>query len=184
MKSIKYKISEKQQIGLIPHDSIINCFLMYEDDDSGNCLIYIPRRATYIDPHGEEGVDVGCGSLSFAKKCPKKDYYIKSSADYVNLKYKDEKLIETSIKKVNMTENQFDLYTEHLWKMREYLWFCEEFEYPWYGGLKSKFNGSSEWCDAMQSIWVQFIRGHYKTIKQFQSAYKTELKKNGVNIKD
>lgn len=98
MKPIKYKTSEKQAVGLIPNNSIINCFLMYEDVDSGNCLIYTPRRVSYIGPDGVAGVDVGCGSLSFAKKSPRKDYYVKSSSDYVNLEPKDARSIENSIK--------------------------------------------------------------------------------------
>ena len=83
-----------------------------------------------------------------------------------------------------MTKKQFNLYTEHLWKMREYLSFCEQFDYPWYGGLKSKFNGSPEACDAMQNIWHEFIHNFYKTKKQFQNAYKTELKRLGENVRE
>jgi hypothetical protein len=82
-----------------------------------------------------------------------------------------------------MTIKKFNLYTEHIWKMREYLTFCEQFDYPWYGGLKSKFEGSPEACDAFQNIWNEFINGQYKTKNQFKFAYKTELKRLGENVK-
>ena len=98
MKPIKYKISEKEDVGLIPYNSIINCFLMYQDVDRDDCLIYTPKHVSYIDPDGVAGIDVGCGSLSFAKKSPTDDYYVKSSADFINLKLKDEKIIKNLIK--------------------------------------------------------------------------------------
>ena len=81
-----------------------------------------------------------------------------------------------------MTTEKFNLYTDHVWKMREYLCFCEAFDYPWYGGLKSKFVGSAEACDAMQDIWIPFINNDYKTKKQFKAAYKKELKRLGEDI--
>lgn len=81
-----------------------------------------------------------------------------------------------------MTKKQFNLYTEHIWKMREYLSYCGEFDYPWYGGLKNKFTGSSEACDAMQYVWTPFINGEFKTKKQFQNAYKSELRRLGEKV--
>ncbi len=81
-----------------------------------------------------------------------------------------------------MKAKTFNLYTEHIWKMREYLIFCEEFDYPWYGGLKSKFTGPAEAYDAMQSIWPQFVNGDFKTKKQLKKAYKAELKRLGEKI--
>ena len=86
--------------------------------------------------------------------------------------------------KIDMTKKQFDLYTDHIWKMREYLSFCEEFDYPFYGGLKSKFTGSPEACDAFQNIWHKFTNEQYKTKKQFQNAYKTEFERLGESVKE
>lgn len=82
-----------------------------------------------------------------------------------------------------MTKKKFNEYTDHIWKYREYLFYIEQFEYPFYGGLKNKFDGSVEACDAMQLVWCSFIDGEFKTKKQFQKAYKNELKMLGEDVK-
>lgn len=81
-----------------------------------------------------------------------------------------------------MTKNKLKLYIDHLWDMREYLC-CREFDYPFYGGLKSKFTSSPEACDAFQNIWHIFTAGDYKSKKQFISAYIKELSRLGEKIK-
>ncbi len=82
-----------------------------------------------------------------------------------------------------MTLKKFNLYINHIWKMRDYLRCNEDFDYPFYGGLKSKFTGSSEACDAFQNIWHDFCNGSYATKQQFQNAYKTELNRLGEDVK-
>jgi hypothetical protein len=74
-----------------------------------------------------------------------------------------------------MTNKEFDLYTSYIWNTHL---FYEEFDYPCYSGLYDKFKGSSEACDAMQRIWGVT----YKNKKQFQNAYKTQLKILGEDI--
>jgi len=50
-----------------------------------------------------------------------------------------------------MTKKLFKTITDHIWEHKEYLRHVTEFEYPWYGGLKSKIgNASVEAVDAMQ----------------------------------
>ncbi len=81
-----------------------------------------------------------------------------------------------------MTFKKFTLYTDHIWKMREYLQQIDQFDYPWYGGLKSKFTGSPEACDAFQNIWHSFCTGEYQTKSQFKNAYKIELNRIGEDV--
>lgn len=83
-----------------------------------------------------------------------------------------------------MKIEKFNLYTDHIWKMREYLQQIDQFDYPWYGGLKRKFfSASPEACDAFQNIWHHFCEGKYKSKLQFRNAYKTELKRIGEDVK-
>jgi hypothetical protein len=82
-----------------------------------------------------------------------------------------------------MTINKFNEICDHIWKYKEYLRLIEEFDYPFYGGLKSKMNGSPESVDAIQNIWFDFQLEKFKTKKQFKSAYKQELKRIGELIK-
>lgn len=82
-----------------------------------------------------------------------------------------------------MKIKKFNEITDHIWKYREYLELIDEFDYPWYGGLKGKMGCCSpEAVDAMQNIWHDFQNG-YKTKKRFQNEYKKELKRIGENIK-
>ncbi len=95
MKKIQYKVAKDENIGLIPYESIVNCFLIFEDVSGDNCLIYMPKKIKYITPSGIEGIDTGCGSISFGKKS--NNYYIKSNVNYINLENKDTKLIEAKL---------------------------------------------------------------------------------------
>lgn len=85
-----------------------------------------------------------------------------------------------------MNKKSFKLYTDHIWKHRDYINCFDEahyFDYPFYWGLKSKFNGSPEVCDAMQNITRKGdIMFPFKTKKEFCSAYKKELNRLGEKV--
>ena len=88
-----------------------------------------------------------------------------------------------------MTKKQFKLYTDHIWAHREYINCFDRgyfFDYPFYWGLKSKFEGSSEACDAMQNITHSDDDCSdmlpFKTKKEFCKSYKQELQRLGERI--
>jgi len=82
-----------------------------------------------------------------------------------------------------MTTKKINQLIDHLWKHREYLRYVEEFDYPFYGGFKSKMgNCSPEAVDAMQNIWFRFISGDYDTKKSFRISYEIELAVLGEKI--
>jgi hypothetical protein len=86
-----------------------------------------------------------------------------------------------------MTKKDFKLYTDHIWKHKEYIECFGDgfhFDYPWYWGLKSKFIGSPEACDAMQNI-TNTLNGlaEFKTKKSFCKAYREELLRLGEKVK-
>ena len=83
-----------------------------------------------------------------------------------------------------MTLKKFNIYTDHIWKIREYLQYEDScFDYPWYAGLKGKFDGSPEVCDAMQNIWHEFVDRKFRKKRAFKQAYKNELIRIGEKIK-
>lgn len=52
------------------------------------------------------------------------------------------------------------------------------------GGLKNKFKGSPEACDAFQNIWQSFCNQQYKTKSHFKQVYKQELNRLGEKIEN
>lgn len=82
-----------------------------------------------------------------------------------------------------MTTAKLNFIIDHLWKHREYLRFHHDFDFPFYGGLKSKMNTSPESVDAMQEIWGEFTNGVYDTKKEFREYYVAELLRLGEVIK-
>jgi hypothetical protein len=83
-----------------------------------------------------------------------------------------------------MTRKKLDQIIDHLWKHREYLRFYPDFDYPFYGGLKSKMNSASpEAVDAMQEIWGEFTNGDYDTKLEFREYYEEELIRLGEIIR-
>jgi hypothetical protein len=82
-----------------------------------------------------------------------------------------------------MKQAKLNLIIDHLWKHREYLYFHHTFDYPFYGGLKSKMNTSPESVDAMQQIWGEFTNGVYTTKKEFKQYYIEALFELGETIK-
>lgn len=84
-----------------------------------------------------------------------------------------------------MTFKKFEQICDHIWEYREYLQLIDQFDYPFYGGLKSKIgNCSPEVVDAMQNIWHEFQSNEFKTKKQFKSAYKQELARIGEWVRE
>jgi hypothetical protein len=89
-----------------------------------------------------------------------------------------------------MTKKKFKLYTDHIWDHREYIACFGNgyyFDYPFYWGLKSKFTGSPEACDAMQNIMnnesIRNSISRFKTKKQFCKSYREELNRLGEKVK-
>lgn len=83
-----------------------------------------------------------------------------------------------------MTHKKLKEIIDHLWKHREYLYHSHTFDYPFYGGLKSKMRSASpEAVDAMQLIWGEFTNGDYISKVEFKSHYIEALKELGEVIK-
>lgn len=81
-----------------------------------------------------------------------------------------------------MKEAKFLQIVDHLWSHRDYLKFHPQFDFPFYGGLKSKMDGvSSEGVDAMQNIWHDFT-STYKSKPEFRRCYEIELYRLGEQI--
>jgi hypothetical protein len=86
-KTVRYKVTENEAIGLVPEGAVITNAVLVHKGDSNDGLIYLPRKVKYIID-GENYTDSGCGCLSFAV-CRKLDYWVRSSHDFMNLKTKD-----------------------------------------------------------------------------------------------
>jgi hypothetical protein len=81
-----------------------------------------------------------------------------------------------------MKEAKLKQIIDHLWVHREYLQLHPRFDYPFYGGLKSKMNGSPESVDAMQNIWHLFTGCEFKSKNEFLGRYVVELIRLGEKI--
>lgn len=86
MKKIKYQISPKENMGLIPEGAIIEAYLVYKGD-SNDGLVFTPPNTKYVF-EGEKGIDEGCGSLTFARYDEKKNLWKLDSKGYINLDHK------------------------------------------------------------------------------------------------
>ncbi len=83
-----------------------------------------------------------------------------------------------------MTKSKLKETIDHLWRYRDYLKPHNQFDYPFYGGLKGKMGRQSpESVDAMQSIWSHFINGEFKTKKEFMSRYRSRLISLGEKVR-
>lgn len=70
---VKYKV--KSFCGLYEKNSLIDAFVLYEDVDTNNALIYLPRTSKE-----------NCGCLVMCNKENGSDFYIELSEDsYINL---------------------------------------------------------------------------------------------------
>lgn len=81
-----------------------------------------------------------------------------------------------------MKNKDAQFYINHLWNHREYYFEDYIFDYSFYGGLKSKFKGSPEACDAIQFIWADLVNGKFKTKRKFYSAFRKRLNELGEKI--
>ena len=81
-----------------------------------------------------------------------------------------------------MKSKDAQFYIDHLWNHREYYFVDRMFDYPFYGGLKSKFKGSPEACDAIQFLWSSLVNNKFKTKRQFYSEFKLRLNELGEEI--
>lgn len=83
-----------------------------------------------------------------------------------------------------MTRDKFNEIINHLWYYHDVLAdMYPDFDYPSYGGLKSKMNDQSpEAVDAMQEIWENLIEGDYKTRSEFSKMYEGALFRIGEVI--
>lgn len=98
MKKVKYYIEEGECIGLLPDCITIDVFLLF--DGYGEGLLYFPPKITYFDEEGNECVEKGCGSFSFAIYDKILKCWLKSNHDFFNIsKSKDIKIIENLIKR-------------------------------------------------------------------------------------
>lgn len=83
-----------------------------------------------------------------------------------------------------MTRIKFNMIVTHIWRHREYLRPHQSFDFPFYGGLKSRMKfASPEVVDAMQNIWDDFTKGTYSTKAEFRKAYLNELIRIGEPVK-
>jgi hypothetical protein len=86
MKTIKYKVGKKEDIGGIPCGSIIlNAVMVFGDEYEA--LIYLPKKVKY-EFDGEQNFEVGCSSLSFALFDPFSKAWIRLKEDYLNITLK------------------------------------------------------------------------------------------------
>ena len=92
-KIVRYKISKKEYIGMLPEGAIVTNAELFITGDNADALILLPKKLTYIDEDGRFGTDMGCGCLSFAEKLSK-NIWVKSSNDYINLSNTDYKKIK------------------------------------------------------------------------------------------
>lgn len=83
-----------------------------------------------------------------------------------------------------MTKNKFQFIVNHVWKFRAFLRYLPEFDYPFYGGLKSQMGTCSpESVDAMQNIWESLFDGSIKNKRELAARYSKELSKVGELVK-
>jgi hypothetical protein len=81
-----------------------------------------------------------------------------------------------------MKNKDAQFYINHLWNHREYYSEDNIFDYPFYGGLKSKFKASPEVCDVIQFLWVDLVKNKFKTKRKFYSAFRRKLNELGEKI--
>ena len=80
--TIKYLVSKKERIGNIPYNSLITNVKLICLGDSGDALIYFPKKAEY-EYLNKKYTEKGTGSLSFAQK-NRDGTWSRSGKDYLN----------------------------------------------------------------------------------------------------
>jgi len=87
MKNVKYKVGKKEDISLLPYESVIlNAKIVFTDGHEA--LVYIPSKIKY-ESDGEIQIDnSGTGSLSFAIFDNAMGWWGRSYEDYFNITLK------------------------------------------------------------------------------------------------